>query len=772
MVKFKFRRSILFILAIAIVLILGRTQTPPARSIKPQDLQGTLSLTLQHGVWKFWEDKPVYQNLTLDLVCPVQTQVCESEIWGYAPSFNKDVDHHGTVEITRMDRLLQLEVKLAVQSHPSDPRLSEAVYKIQLVPHQNQLLGTYRGKYRGRRLGGSVTGTIDPYMVKTQPVEPITTGEHPRLVFRTHQLDSVRQQAQTDYGRAVIGRLNQSLAQPIQYGGYVPNGGYHAAGHCFLSLLETDSERAQLGWQIAQKAMKNPAERLLEQSSNVAGVALAYDLCYGSWNESQRQQTTRWLAQQSVRLLNGDSPKRGWNGSAWSNWNARARGAAGLAALAILNEPDAYFPANDPFFPTPESAWQKYQIAQRNIIRYLDTAIGDRAFGTEGDHYTTEPMILTLLPFLAATLNVTGTDLVTQSNAEWILPHYVQRLISTAEGIKVPAYGRYYLSPNSSLFATGFGTLPPVFLPGVKWFFDRHYGTEGDRTYGVDLNLPHTAIYALVSYPYGVEAQNPVTTQGLVIQDSQKGFYSFRDRYQDENDFVASIYLKHEPLGGSWTFDDIGSFRIWGLGHQWATAGGEGAESDPRAENIVIMPQISFWKQANPIFSQAWADGSGVVSLRTTNQIRRRGQSMVDLHWLRSFAVDYSGTSGAPALFAIVDRFEGDVTNPLFEPKIWQMHTSGTVEIGDHTFTITADNNTTMQGTFITPDNVQIYYQSTETGGVITAIGGQSYFVVMSVQNGDSPKVDISGVGLNSVVKVGGQTITFSQNKINLDSYN
>ena len=53
------------------LLLLGGTSAPSQETIDPQLLTGNLRLTLKHGVWKLWQDKPVYQNLTL-----VEHQFC------------------------------------------------------------------------------------------------------------------------------------------------------------------------------------------------------------------------------------------------------------------------------------------------------------------------------------------------------------------------------------------------------------------------------------------------------------------------------------------------------------------------------------------------------------------------------------------------------------------------------------------------------------------------------------------------------------------------
>ncbi len=732
-----------------ILFFVGGSQPPVSRQLNPKSLNGNISLTLQHGLWKLWEEEPIYQNITLDLSC--NDAQCDGEVWAYSPRFNKEVDHQGTVEVIQTENAWQVQAKLNIQSHPWKPELEPAVYEIELVPYKDGLIGSYQGNYQERQLLGKVTGQQSSLQSRSIPNhQPVSPREHPRLIFRANQVPLLKEKAKTDYGQAIVKQLEQALAGTIYYDGYVPNGGYYAAGYCFLSLIKDDRSSAEKAWQIVEKSLQNPGRRIFEQSPIVAGVALAYDLCYHSWDEARQKKLTRWLAIQTVNLVNGGSPKKGWNSNAWSNWNARARGAAGLAALAILYEPAEFYPENK-FLSESEDVWRMMGIAERNISRYLDLALGDRALGTEGDHYTTEPWILTIIPFLQAYKNVVGQELA-PAKTKWFLPHYIMRLVEREGELAMPAYGRHRLSPTGSLFALGLPLVPDEFLPGVMKFFQRYFAEDGNGSFGVYSSFPHIAAYALLGYRDDILPVNPTEIFGKTLIDRQKGFYVFRDRWQDPHDFIASIYLKKEPLRGSWSFPDEGSFRIWGLGHRWAKAG----ISKARKENENILARETENTQgAKPVFVKTKPDGSGVVSLVQDN-------------WLRSFAVDYSGKSGSPGLFVIVDRIAIQ-SQTDYLPKTWIMHTEGKVSIQDSTFTIESSAGKTLQGTFISPQGVQLSYQSTEQGGVIQATGINNFFVVMTVQPDRPPKVIIEGSGTTAKVKVGKQNITFAENRIILN---
>jgi hypothetical protein len=718
-----------FFLILLLTASAGAIQSSQAQ---PEMLAGDISLTLEGGVWNGAGSAITDEDITLDFICDGDN--CQPEIWGYAPRFNQ-ADHSGNLKIKRnlaknQQKTWQARVKLAISPDPWISRTGEATYDIEFRREGNNLSGSYRGNFDQRPVSGKVRGAIAPHFPQPVPnYRPLQPQEHPRLIFRAEQLPYLRQKAKTSTGQLILAELNRTLAQPVEYEGYVPTAGYHAAGHCFLSLLQQDSRAAETGWNLAEKAMARPSPRLLEQSPTVAGVALAYDLCYPLWNREQRQIASKWLAEEATTLIAG-TPNRGWNPTPWSNWNARARGAAGLAALAILEEES---------LPTGSNPQRLLKIAERNLKRYLQQGIGNRGFGTEGDHYTTEPLVLTVLPFLQAYRTAAGQDLLKNSSAEWLLPHYLLRGVVRDGKLEIPAYGRHYYYAGESLFAVALGAVPPRLLPAMVWLFRCYLHRQGEL---LRISKPHEAIYAFVNYPLYIAPQNPAQMLDRVLADSQKGFYSFRNNWQDGDDFVASIYLKREPLGSSWSFPDAGSFRIWGLGGRWAVAG---LGSDRReAENVLVAPQLAD-TAAQPIFFQSRPDGSGVVSLQAGN-------------WQRSFAVDYSGASGAPGLFAVADSLEGETA------ATWVMHAEGKVELQGREFRIAAASGATMRGIFIAPSSVKLSLQPEGEITKIVATGGKEFFVIMTVQKGAPPLVKVSGTGLAAKVEVGKQRISFRQN--------
>lgn len=749
-------------LIIICLCFISRANPSIARS-NSAELNGLINLELRHGVGRYLDGKPIYQNLFLDLKC--HNNQCEKNIYGWSPKYNQDVEHEGNIQVINQGSYWLLKVNLAVRPSPFSLDYQPANYDIELVSTANdKLIGSYRGKLNNDlNLGGKVTVKIEPeLLVKIPNHQPIKSQEHPRLAFRKEDLSRLRNNAQTDLGKKILERLNDSLNEEISYGWYHPNGGYHASGHCFLAWLNDDAKKAQKGWEITQKAitltrgikdLEKP--RVLEQSKLVTGVALAYDLCYPFWDNDQRKSLTQWLAIQAVELAQGGG--EGWNNSTISNWNVRVRSASGMASLAIINEPAEFFPDHEFFFPYNRGDLV-LATAERNILRYLANAIGDGGFGTEGDNYTYDSAQV-MLPFLQAYENVLGVDMVTNTHARQLLPNNMMRLVKHNDMVTMPNYGRGQKIAGGGMYALAFATLPPELRGGARRIFDDYFTSAGDFSYGVDLESPYQAIYALAGYPFDVTPQHPQEILPSVWVDKIRGLYVFRNGWQNDQDIVASIYLKENPQPEGWNFPEVGSFRLTGFGHNFAVKGAD--DGNQSSQNMVSLSDTPWVRGQITNFVER-EDGSGVVSLVTAKKTKT-GEARL----LRSFGVDYSKVSGADAVVAIVDNLEGDLSG---ESPQWLMHTQGKVVMKDNSFVIEGAEGAGLQGVFITPEDVKIEYQTTETGGKIVATGGNQYFVVMTMYGDKAPSISVlNRLGLNSTVAVGKQKIRFIRDRVVFD---
>lgn len=429
------------------------------------------------------------------------------------------------------------------------------------------------------------------------------------------------------------------------------------------------------------------------------------------------------------------------------------------------------------------TAARSVKICERSIKRYLKLAIGDHGYCIEGDDYQRYAAVHGVLPFLRAYRNVTGKDLVSGPNAEWLMPLWVMRIMIDDVTPVIPVYGTgseqwsrdFYRSGD---WAMGVSATGDKYKPAVYWMYTKFFGLFGDKSF--DITLPHHAIYALSNTLSNIRDLNPADVLPRAVVDKQRGFAVFRNRWKDKNDCIASIYFKSQLLRGCWAQPDSCSFRIFGLGGKWAVQGGSNKVGDRGDENVVIVPDTSDWMGAKVIHSQVEEDGSGVISadLRELLMVYQpkdkagpegakfihKGSkvSFYDAGYrgIRSFACDYSGACGVPGMFVVVDKITAD------KSKVWTMHTSEKkVSVEGNTFTIYGPEGATMLGTFVAPDGVSVSAED----NTIKATGGDEFFVIMTVQKGMTPEVKIEGAWLDSKVTVGKQKIRFDGEKIVLN---
>ena len=325
-----------------------------------------------------------------------------------------------------------------------------------------------------------------------------------------------------------------------------------------------------------------------------------------------------------------------------------------------------------------------------------------------------------------------------------------------------------------------------------------------------------TIIYTFVNYPLdpqtGMSSLKPVHPNESFPKTWQavdKGLYVFRNQWKDARDIVLQVYA-NELMSKGHGQPDAAGIRLHGLGCDWTNdSPGKGAAYRWLQNVVVFPPDTGMTRATGRVTSwEAKEDGSGSVSINMDLVYKgRRGHDSVGtwpadlpepgpVSGLRAVAADYSGKCGAPALFVFVDKIAGEGDRFW----LWNLPDGGgkrvkdrsakdlRVETGANTFTIHQDK-ATLQATFITPKGVEIKAPGTINVRVMTdldkkkqqldrnyrpeptptevpvvagAKANESYFVVMTLQEGKAPEVKVEkGEGLESVVCVGGRRIRF-----------
>jgi hypothetical protein len=301
-------------------------------------------------------------------------------------------------------------------------------------------------------------------------------------------------------------------------------------------------------------------------------------------------------------------------------------------------------------------------------------------------------------------------------------------------------------------------------------------------------------VQAFLHFPLEVKPAAPDSILPHVWEAKTRGFYCFRDGWNGAESIVAQLYAKAGKSCG-WGQAEAGCFQMFGFGHAWATKENDngGKQSSRWYDNVVMLPEdpIDAWNRGRVTYSKTDPKtGSGAVTIDMDNVYQCLRQVGDDkerfdggIHGLRSFAADYSGKSGAPALFAVVDR----VTGGRKKIWMWQLPREGRdgpackVDIQGNSFSITY-SNASLKATVVSPKNARIVHargpmkanplSGMEDGDVnaIHVTGADPTFgeflVVVTLQKNGAPDVSVEGEGLTSKVMVGGQTVRFDGQKI------
>ncbi len=595
---------------------------------------------------------------------------------------------------------------------------------------------------------------------------------HPRLLFTEADIPALKSKSKTPEGIAIISQLEKRLAEPVD-ALFV---GAYAAGYAFLHLLTDNPEYAKLSQQFAEMTInddvlfqsgdgdtKDPSGiplwnsnyKEIYRSQNIIGLALAYDLSFHVWDETFRMKIVRELEEKTSLLIDGGG--HGYNDKPWSNWQGITKGSGLFAALAISGDSGL------------SDAFDGYlQKAEEGLKAHLDH-LGERGWTPEGFNYLRLALCTGIFPALQAYAHTMQKPLIDANMVDWFLPFFTMNGLVIKDTLYQPMHGTGNFVWNTDRWRSGdwvmgMGTVPAKFLPAILWTFDPVFGLSGDQTFNIF--KPYDAIFAMVNYPLDQQPANPAEVLDRVWVDEKAGYYVFRNGWQDENDIVVSIHANKLAKPASHSFRDAGSFRISGLGTHWAIRPvHHEAKVITDFENRVVIENATNWLGAETTHFQKKSDGSGSISLKMDSSYfggsRLKDKVDLGIKANRSISVDFSGKSGAEALLAIVDRFEGG------GDKIWQMFThEDAVEIVNNQFTISASNGATLRASFVYPPNVELNFDATHK--LIKASSSDHFFVIMTLQKGAIPAIDTDFNIWENGAKVGDLEIKFDKDNISI----
>jgi len=209
-------------------------------------------------------------------------------------------------------------------------------YECTLERHSdNTLTGTYTGRYFGHNFvwryrdtypTGSVTGRIEGPIEKDPGWKEITSGEHPRMLFRKEDVPYLAAKLQTDFGKVAFTKMMDATGFGIKYQltGDVKHA-ETAKRHVELHMADYNngSGSGRFGW----------APRW-EQ------IVMAYDLCYDAWPEDFRKEVQDYIEWMSYDMY---GMYDAWGGGEMSyellGHASVLYQTMGMAGLAMVNDP-------------------------------------------------------------------------------------------------------------------------------------------------------------------------------------------------------------------------------------------------------------------------------------------------------------------------------------------------------------------------------------------------------------------------------------------------
>ncbi|MCC5828171.1 MAG: hypothetical protein JJU36_01870 [Phycisphaeraceae bacterium] len=422
-------------------------------------------------------------------------------------------------------------------------------------------------------------------------------------------------------------------------------------------------------------------------------------------------------------------------------------------------------------------------------------AVGRGGFQGEVSHYSMEAMIghARLWP---AWRRVMGYDITPGNEYPDVIP---RKIVGGPQDIN----GTTRIGGN--YFAALLPTIRPQWQPEVLTAWKQEA-----RERNLDLRtdaLREDPVRGFVNFPLDMEPAPLGTHLPRQWQAPDFGYYVLRSGW-GEDAFVAQVFLKSMIISG-WHGQNAGTYRLRGLDVNWAQ-GPTDRVRRRQEENVVWMPESELWDAGTARLTHLHTDEHTLIISADMNKVYERGGRLAiapyghvirprtddeaaessGITGMRAMAFDFSGASGAPCLFVLVDRIDGGEGHRrlwLYQPPIPQGKRMADVvkamDLGRF-MVRPADEGPSLRGAFAHPRDAQVLaeplrYEYVKTWGQgrggthevnvnATSVSGEDHFFFVGtvVKDGEHPRITIEGQGLDAVITVGDRIIRFDGEKI------
>ncbi|MEM9830205.1 MAG: hypothetical protein AAF944_06185 [Bacteroidota bacterium] len=397
--------------------------------------------------------------------------------------------------------------------------------------------------------------------------------EHPRGIVTQDQIKNIRARLDTEPYRTMLatltrtGELHQTESKDDH--SYDPYEESDRLGvWAYLYLFTQESHWADLAWQASEKILAdtvyltNPLAKGLTRARLLQKLAYAYDFCYAAWSEEQRKRVNDAL----FEVFNSVHATMGYaaNYSIESNWMGVRYGSVILAAYVW----DWTNTTNYKRSPALPIQWD----ASKRLQDHIQSNVYSSGWNVESMSYH-----IYNWTFVGPALITLQNQLSSFSMLDYVpnVEHSLQALMTSVVSIE-NQHNRGYtadLSDDDMMFSTGgvlamgFSLFPTGQFPALKWM--HNYLIEPESYYAEDGQLAYSILY----YPEDVTAKNPTTLNWQTFVSEETGVFVARNRFEDENDIVATYHAKANRVRGH-QGPDTNTIRLLGLGVPWIIGGG------------------------------------------------------------------------------------------------------------------------------------------------------------------------------------------------------
>jgi hypothetical protein len=517
-----------------------------------------------------------------------------------------------------------------------------------------------------------------------------TVFKHPRGIINISTQQTIRERVQREPYKSLLSKFEKKTLENVG------NDQRIITRATAYGILQNMLDLAFLHTMTAQQTYADQAFGYIDQCTSDSGFwlnpmsfglsrarflricAIVYDLCFNAWNTAQRQKISQRLIDCAFSINSTFGFEA--NYAQESNWMGVRYGAIFLATFVA----DDYSSIGGRRSPLNALNWD----SRERLRDHIRVNINPNGWSAEslGYHFFAWSFIT---PAIAAFQNNLPGNKATK--IENYAPHALNSVLALTSSI-VNIAGANGKGVKADLSDDNLGISPDLFLqvipiypasqlPVIKWMVD----------YLKDENLVNSIFYYAAYYPEDIQSENPATRGLLNYIEPLQGAVVFRNRFQDENDIVATFTTTSKRVRAHQSGDNL-TFRILGLDNIWVIGAGRTGQY---AGQTNLFPFDTISKKGNYISGSLGKlldykflhDGSGFA--------KGTGSCMGVEDHIRYFQADYSKKSGAEAVFVINDQSKNG--------KTWRLNTPefNKVESTADGFMITAPNGATLKAIII-----------------------------------------------------------------------